>query len=98
MVYDGLYKKPELEEAYQRATAAGGQHGISGHAAALRWTAYHSILDHTLGDAIIIGCSTIDQLNQNLDIIEAGPLPKEVADAMEEVYKHVGAGEIKAWW
>lgn len=92
-----MYEKPALEEAFQRATAAGERHGISGHAAALRWTAYHSILDHTLGDAIIIGASTLDQLKQNLDIIEEGPLPKEVADAMGEVYKYVGDAEIKPY-
>lgn len=96
-IYSDMYMKPELEEAFQRATAAGGQHGISGHAAALRWTAYHSVLDHSLGDAVIIGCSTVDQLRQNLDIIEAGPLPRDVADAVGEVYNYVGAGEIQAY-
>lgn len=92
-----MYEKPALEEAFQRVTAAGKRHGISGHAAALRWTAYHSILDHKLGDAIIIGVSNLDQLKQNLDIIEEGPLPKEVADAVEEVYKYVGDGDIKPY-
>lgn len=97
-MYSNLYDKPELETAFQRVRAAGEKHGISGHAAALRWTTYHSILDHTLGDSVIIGASSLDQLRQNLDIIEAGPLPKDAADAVEEVFKHVGDGEIKPYF
>lgn len=93
-LYSSWYEKPELEEAFQRAKAAGEGHGISGHAAALRWTVYHSAIDYTLGDAVIIGASTLEQLTQNLDIIEDGPLPQGVADAMGAVYGYVGEGEI----
>lgn len=96
-LYSGYYAKPELEEAFQRASAAGEKHGISGHAAALRWTAYHSVLDPKLGDAIILGASTVDQLKENLDILEDGPLPTEVADAVGTVYNYVGEGEIKPY-
>lgn len=97
--YFQYYGKPELEAAYERAIAAGAKHDISGHAAALRWTVYHSILDYSLGDAVIIGASSLDQLKQNLDIIESGPLPKEVADAVEDIYhQQVGEGEIPAWF
>lgn len=78
--------------------AAGAKHNISGHAAALRWTAYHSVLDASLGDAIIIGASTLEQLKENLDIIEAGPLPEELAQAVGDIYQHVGDVEIKPWF
>lgn len=96
-MYSEWYQKPELEDAFQRISVAGDKHGISGHAAALRWTAFHSILDPKLGDAIILGASTVDQLKQNLDILEEGPLPKEVSDAIESVYHHIGDAEIKPW-
>ncbi|KAI3391937.1 hypothetical protein diail_6607 [Diaporthe ilicicola] len=97
-VYSKLYNKPELEDVFQRVSVAGHKHGISGHAAALRWTSFHSILDQKLGDAIILGASTVDQLKQNLDILEEGPLPQEVADSIEGVYSYVGDAEIKPWF
>ncbi|TRX93771.1 hypothetical protein FHL15_005447 [Xylaria flabelliformis] len=61
--------------------AAAEKHGISGHAAALRWTAFHSILDGSYGDGIIFTASNLDQLNKTLDAIDAGPLPADLADA-----------------
>lgn len=87
-----------MEDVFQRVSVAGQAHGISGHAAALRWTAFHSILDEKLGDAIILGASIVDQLKQNLDILDEGPLPQEVADTIEGVYSHVGDAEIKPWF
>jgi len=97
-VYSDWYQRPELEEVFQRISVAGEKHAISGHAAALRWTAFHSILDPKLGDAIILGASNVDQLKQNLDILEEGPLPQEVADAIESVYSYVGDAEIAPWY
>lgn len=66
------------------------QHGLTGHAAALRWTVHHSALDYEKGDALIIGASSLEQLSANLDIIEDGALPTEVAEAVEAVFGHLG--------
>jgi aflatoxin B1 aldehyde reductase len=66
------------------------KHGVSGHAAALRWTTYHSVLAPKYDDAIIIGSSTVDQLNSNLDIIEQGPLPGDIVEAFSVLYNEVG--------
>lgn len=92
--YSALYLKPSIEAATEKALAVAGKHSISGHAAALRWTVYHSGLDAKYGDAIIVGASTIDQVNSNVDIAEAGPLPDDAAIAFEALYKEVGADEI----
>ena len=40
---------------------------------AIRWTAHHSALDAGLGDRIIIGVSSLEQLEQNMDA-RGGPL------------------------
>lgn len=88
--YAAIFKRPNLEAAADRAREAASQNGINGHAAALRWTLYHSGLDAEKGDAVVIGSSSIDQLKSNLDIIDAGPLPQEVADALGAVYGQVG--------
>lgn len=66
------------------------RHGLTGHAAALRWTVYHSALDYEKGDALIVGASSLEQLSANLDIIEDGVLPAEVAEAVEAVYGQLG--------
>lgn len=92
--YSALYLKPSIEAATENVLAVAGKHSISGHAAALRWTVYHSALDAKYGDSIIIGASTIDQVHSNLDIAEAGPLPDDVAVAFDALYKEVGADEI----
>ena len=68
---------------------AAAKHGISGHAAAVRWTAFHSVLDGRFGDAVIFAVSKIEQLHSTLDALEAGPLPAGLADAISTVYASV---------
>jgi aryl-alcohol dehydrogenase-like predicted oxidoreductase len=68
---------------------AAKRHGISGHAAALRWTAFHSALDGNYGDGIIFGASKIKQLHDSRDALEAVPLPAELAEAMGAIYEKV---------
>ena len=70
-----------------KQTAA--KYGISGHAAALRWTAWHSELSEECGDAVIVGFSAYDQLSQNLGILEQGPLPKPLLKTIDEVWEMV---------
>lgn len=65
---------------------AAQKHGISGHSATLRWAVHHSKLDGKYGDSIVFGVRTIEQLDQTLDGIESGPLPKDLADAISAVY------------
>lgn len=54
--------------------------------ASYRWLAYHSMLDAEKGDAIIIGASNPKQLEQNLTLLDNGPLPKEVVSAFETAW------------
>lgn len=97
-MYSALYLKPAIEAATENALAVAAKHGVSGHAAALRWTAYHSVLDPKYDDAVIIGSSTVDQLNSNLDVIEQGPLPKDIVEAISALYNEVGEEEIPYHW
>ncbi|KAI3587998.1 NADP-dependent oxidoreductase domain-containing protein [Fusarium oxysporum f. sp. albedinis] len=89
-LYSDRYLKPSISEATEKALAAASRHRISGHAAALRWTAHHGSLSKELGDSIIIGASSLEQLNSNIDAIEDGPLPDDVADALGAVYAEIG--------
>ncbi|RBA17949.1 hypothetical protein FPRO05_10967 [Fusarium proliferatum] len=85
-----LYMKPSVLGAVDKAIEVFAKHNIEGHAAALRWTAYHSILDKKYGDGLIIGASSPQQLESNVDTVEEGPLPEEVAAALNAVYEEAG--------
>jgi aflatoxin B1 aldehyde reductase len=53
--------------------------------AAHRWLAHHSKLDVARGDAIIVGASSAEQLEQNIAAcISAGPLPQSIVDAFDQ--------------
>ena len=85
-----MYVKQSIESAVEKALQVAAKHDIKGHAAALRWTAHHSILKAEYGDGVVIGASSLDQLESNLSTIEEGPLPDEVAAAIDQVYAEVG--------
>lgn len=55
--------------------------------AAFRWLAYHSCMDSTKGDAIIVGSSKPSQLIQNIETIAQGPLPEEVAKVYNDSWQ-----------
>jgi len=79
------YFKDTLFDAAAEVVEGAMAEGLTGHAAALRWTMYHSALKPELGDAVVIGVSSAEQLSQNLDFAEAGPL----SDALAKKFEHV---------
>jgi len=44
---------------------------------------------HTPADCIILGASTMEQLQQNLDAFERGPLPADVVQAVDQVWNNL---------
>jgi len=69
--------------------------GLTGHAAALCWTMYHSALRPEHSDAVVIGDSSAEQLSQDLDNAEAGPVSDALAQKFENVWKSVRDGAPK---
>lgn len=56
----------------------------------LRWLVHHSALKHRRvdgNDGIIIGVSSVEQLDANLKDLEKGPLSVEVLEALEKAWK-----------
>ena len=53
---------------------------------ALRWMVHHSKLDAGSGDAVIIGVSNAEHLEENLEDLEKGPLPDEVVECLNEAW------------
>lgn len=65
---------------------------------ALRWMVHHSGLKVTDGnDGIIIGVSSVDQINSNLDNIEKGPLPEEAVKALDAAWE-AARQESSPYW
>lgn len=58
-------------------------------AAALRWMYHHSKLQGDLGDGVIIGMSSMEQLQLNLAASEEGPLAPTVVKAFNEAWNLV---------
>jgi aflatoxin B1 aldehyde reductase len=54
--------------------------------ATYRWMAFHSMLDMEKGDAIIIGASNQKQLEQNLTLLDNGPLTEEIVSAFDAAW------------
>lgn len=66
---------------------------------AIRWLVHHSTLRVADGgpDGIVLGVSSLAQLEQNLDALEGGPLPEVVVEALDEAWK-IAKSESSEYW
>ncbi|XP_072465202.1 aflatoxin B1 aldehyde reductase member 4-like isoform X1 [Notamacropus eugenii] len=69
--------------------ASYGANAPSMTSAALRWMYHHSQLQGARGDAVILGMSSLQQLQQNLAASEEGPLEPGVVKAFDEAWNLV---------
>ncbi|KAJ8098826.1 NADP-dependent oxidoreductase domain-containing protein [Lipomyces tetrasporus] len=81
------YFKESFFDAVERIEKVGAKYGISNNSIALRWLMHHSELSD--GDAIIIGASKIQQVQENLSSLSEGVLPQEILDVVNEVWESV---------
>ncbi|GLA14318.1 hypothetical protein AnigIFM62618_000694 [Aspergillus niger] len=88
-LYSGHYLKPAITEATDKTLEVAARYGIVGHAAALRWTSWQSVLRKEYGNSIIIGSSSFAQSESNTGTIEVGPLPEDVVAALEALYYEI---------
>ncbi|KAJ5108882.1 hypothetical protein N7456_005557 [Penicillium angulare] len=79
------YDKPNLHAAMTELLQALEPHNISGSEACLRWIFYHSALGY--GDGVILGASRTSQAVQNLQDISRGPLPAEIVEKIDMIWK-----------
>lgn len=87
-LYRKRYFKDATFEALRIVEPVAKQHGLSLLETAVRWLTHHSALNIKDGgnDGIIIGVSSQTQLEQNLEIVEKGPLPEDVVKALDEAW------------
>ncbi|KAH7928952.1 Aldo/keto reductase [Leucogyrophana mollusca] len=63
------------------------KHDIRISEAAQRWLQHHSQLRPELGDAVLIGASSLAQLEANLKDCTGGPLPDEVISVLDKAWE-----------
>ncbi|KAJ7477296.1 Aldo/keto reductase [Mycena galericulata] len=87
------YRNRYWKEPYFQALAAVRpvveRHGLTMAEVALRWISHHSLMRREYGDAVLIGASSLEHIEQNLIDLEKGPLPEEVLKALDEAWESV---------
>jgi len=74
------------------------KHGLTMVETALRWIVNHSALNIKDGtDGVIIGVSSLSQLDENLKDCEKGPLPEEVLQALDKAWLVSKSGTPNYW-
>lgn len=85
--YRTRYFKDATFDALRLIEPIVAKHNLTLIETALRWCVHHSKLKVTDGnDGIIIGVSSLQQLEGNLRDLEKGPLPEEVVKTLDEAW------------
>lgn len=96
--YRKRYFRDSTFKALQIVEAATEKAGLTMIETALRWTVHHSALRIKDGsDGIIIGVSSVSQLEDNLTNLEKGPLPEEVVKALNEAWEVSKVDSAEYW-
>ncbi|KAJ7087316.1 Aldo/keto reductase [Mycena belliarum] len=87
------YRARYWKEAYFGALKSIGivaeKHNLTMAEIALRWISHHSLMRREHGDAVLIGASSLNHVEQNLIDLEKGPLPEEVLKALDAAWLSV---------
>jgi aflatoxin B1 aldehyde reductase len=97
-LYRDRYYRDSTFRALQMVEQITEKHGLSMIETALRWTVHHSALKVVDGnDGIIIGVSSVTQLDENLTHLEKGPLPEEVVKTLDEAWEVTKVDCVHYW-
>lgn len=88
-LYIGMYNKPAYLEALAQWDSIAKEAGCTKADLAYRWVKFHSALGDEHGDAIIIGSSSVRQLEQTLQGINAGSLSADAVKKIDEVWRKI---------
>jgi aflatoxin B1 aldehyde reductase len=84
-MYQQRYFKNHYFEAIEIIRPVAEKNNLTLLEVALRWMTHHSQLNYKERDGVIIGCSSIAQLESNLKDFEKGPLPEDVIQALDVI-------------
>jgi aflatoxin B1 aldehyde reductase len=88
-LYKNLYSKPALLDVLAKWDAAANEEGVPRAELAYRWVASNSFLSAENGDAIVVGASSIAQLEQTLASIRKGKLSDKAVEAIDRIWEEI---------
>ena len=98
-MYRKRYFRDATFDALRLIEETAQKHNLTLLEIALRWCVHHSALKIKNGgrDGIIIGVSSLSQLEGNLRDLEKGPLPDEVVETLDEAWQ-ITKGTTPNYW
>ena len=88
-IYKKLYNKENFLGLLDDWEKIAEEEGVSKAELAFRWVNYHSALKPELGDAIIFGASSFEQIEKTPQLIRNGPLKESSAKKIDELWERV---------
>ncbi|KAF2769552.1 Aldo/keto reductase [Teratosphaeria nubilosa] len=88
-MYSSMYGKTAILDVLEKWEAIAKEEGVTRADLAYRWVKYHSALKKEHGDAIIVGSSGLQQLNETLESIKKGPLSEKAAKAVDALWEGI---------
>jgi len=88
-MYKSMYAKPAYLEALSEWETIAKDTGCSKGDLAYRWVTYNSPLKPEQGDGVIVGASSLKQLEQTLEGLKAGPLPEEAVKKIDQIWTKI---------
>ena len=88
-MYHKMYNKPSYLNMLDQWSEIADEVGCSKAELAYRWVAYHSALEAGKGDAVIVGASSLGQLEKTVEGLERGELPEGAAKKVEGLWEVV---------
>lgn len=85
--YKGRYWKKSYFDAVNLIKTEAEKQGLSMIEATYRWLAYHSMLSGERKDAILIGASKLNHLQQNMKTVKNGPLPEKMLEVFQNAWQ-----------
>lgn len=83
--------------ALDEIDALGKKYNLRPVQIALGWIVHLSQLKAEHGDAVIIGASKIEQLEENLSALDGPPLPQEVVEAADVLWQGIKPTAAQYW-
>lgn len=83
-VFSAIYVNDLSLELLEKLTNVCEREGVAVKDAALRWLMHHSALGEE--DGVVLGASSVEQMEENLRACEGGSLPGEVVRGFEEFW------------
>ena len=102
-MYRDRYFKDATFDALRLIEPVVQKHNMTLLETALRWVTHHSKLKvrgvaEGGNDGIIIGVSSLKQLQGNLTDLEKGPLPEEVLQVLDDAWYNITKATTDNYW